>query len=322
MADIILNNINKKEETKNMQVPEISSGFESSLKSNDTEEKIDILFYRPLGYKVALFCSKRNITPNTVTVVSIFIGIAAGILFYPQNIWINIAGMLLLMFANTLDSADGQLARLTDHKSRWGRILDGFAGDFWFTSIHFAIAFRSIDQGWSPVIWVLCFGAGLSHIFQSAMADYYRNVHLYFIKGDAGSELDNSAELTVQYEALSWKKEWFKKFVLRGYLNYTKFQEGLSPNLQKLLQMVHYKYSHRLPKDVVAYFRTLNKPLMKYTNIIQFNTRVIFLFLWLFIDQVWIYFFFDLIVLNSILVYMRTKQEKVSRAVAAYISNQ
>lgn len=30
--------------------------FESTLKSSDTEEIIDIYFYRPIGFRIALFC--------------------------------------------------------------------------------------------------------------------------------------------------------------------------------------------------------------------------------------------------------------------------
>jgi hypothetical protein len=116
-----------------------TSAFENSLKSNDTEEKIDIWFYRPIGYQIALFCAKVGIRPNPVTIISIFFGVAAGILFYPQQLWINVIGMLSLMFANSLDSADGQLARMTNDKSRFGRILDGVAGDFWFIAIHIAL---------------------------------------------------------------------------------------------------------------------------------------------------------------------------------------
>lgn len=286
--------------------------FEQSLKSNDTEERIDIWFYRPIGYRIAQLCASWGITPNAVTITSIFFGVGAGILFYYGDLWINIIGMLLLVFANSLDSADGQLARLTDNKSRFGRILDGFAGDFWFASIHIALCLRCMDQGWSAWVWVPGVLAGVSHVFQSAMADYYRNVHLYFIKGKAGSELDNSNDLQQELDKMSWKHDFFQKFVLNGYKNYTRLQENLSPKLQDLLLIVKQKYADTMPAEFVSRFRILNRPLMKYTNIVQFNTRVLFLFLWLFIDQVWLYFFFDMFVLNPILIYMCRRQEQVS----------
>lgn len=220
--------------------------------------------------------------------------------------------MLLLIFANSLDSADGQLARMTDNKSRFGRILDGFAGDFWFASIHIALCLRLMNDGWSAWIWVPGVLAGVAHVFQSAMADYYRNVHLFFIKGESGSELDNTKSLQADLDKLSWTKNFFSKFVLNGYTNYTRMQENLSPNLQKLLSLVKTNFRGQLPMQLVTDFRSMNKPLMKYTNIVQFNTRVIFLFLWLFIDQVWLYFVFDILVLTPILIYMVWRQEQVS----------
>lgn len=287
--------------------------FEKSLKSNDTEERIDILFYRPIGLRIAKFCARVGITPNAVTIISIFFGVAAGILFYYPDLGINVGGMLLLIFANSLDSADGQLARLTDNKSRFGRILDGFAGDFWFASIHIALCLRLMNEGWSAWIWVPGILAGVAHFFQSAMADYYRNVHLFFIKGEAGSELDNTKDLKEEFDQLSWTKNTFAKFVLNGYMGYTKVQENLSPHLQKLLGLLRDRYKKTLPLQLVADFRLVNKPLMKYTNIVQFNTRVIFLFLWLFIDEVWLYFVFDIMVLTPIMVYMIWRQENVSK---------
>lgn len=292
--------------------PEKNSAFENSLKSNDTEEKIDIWFYRPIGYQIALFCAKVGLRPNPVTIISIFFGVAAGILFYPQQLWINVIGMLSLMFANSLDSADGQLARMTNDKSRLGRILDGAAGDFWFIAIHIAICLRSMEEGWTAWIWVPGVVAGVSHMIQSAMADYYRNVHLFFIKGTNGSELDNSRDLQKEYDEMSWGRDFGMKLVARLYLNYTKEQEFFSPKLQKLLAVVKEKYQNGLPAKLITDFRAQNKPLMKYTNIVQFNTRVIFLFLWLFLDQSWVYFFFDIFILNPILIYMIVKQEQVS----------
>lgn len=91
--------------------------IESTLKSLNTEEFIDIHFYRPIGYYWALFFHKLEVSPNAITIASIFIGIAAGICFYFQDLTINILGMLLLIWANSYDSADGQLARMTGQSS-------------------------------------------------------------------------------------------------------------------------------------------------------------------------------------------------------------
>ena len=46
-------------------------------------------------------------------------------MFSYTDIMHNIAGIVLLMFANFCDSTDGQLARLTGQKTLLGRVLDG-----------------------------------------------------------------------------------------------------------------------------------------------------------------------------------------------------
>lgn len=296
-----------------MEKEEKNVSLESTLKSQDTEELIDIYFYRPIGYRWALLFKSLRITPNAVTIASIFIGIAAAILFYSPVLKINIIGMLLLMLANSLDSADGQLARMTNTKSRLGRILDGLAGSFWFVTIMITLSLRLQNDGWPASIWILSIASALSHMLQSQQADYYRNIHLFFIKGKSGSEQDNSEDLNKEFQALSWKKNFWNKLMVGFYRNYTRQQELLSPKLQRLMGLVRRSYNDDLPRWLVTEFRAMNKPLMKYTNIIQFNTRVIFLFGCLFLNKVWWYFLFDVIVLNGIMIYMIIKQENVSR---------
>lgn len=54
-------------------------GFKDSLKSMDTEETFDLIFYRPIGYGWALLAKKLGITPNAITIASIFLGVGAGV---------------------------------------------------------------------------------------------------------------------------------------------------------------------------------------------------------------------------------------------------
>ena len=67
-----------------------NSSYRDSLKSLDTEEHIDLWFYRPIGYVWACLARKLGVTPNAITIASIFLGIGAGIAFYFNDIWINI----------------------------------------------------------------------------------------------------------------------------------------------------------------------------------------------------------------------------------------
>lgn len=297
----------------------IGKGIEASLKSLDTEEFIDIYFYRPLGYRWALLFKKMGVHPNMVTIASIFIGVAAGVMFYFSNLLLNVIGMLLLIWANSYDSADGQLARLTGQKTQWGRMLDGFAGDLWFFSIYFFICLRfTVGHDWETEkfqiigIWLLAaFSGFICHSKQCTLADYYRNIHLFFLKGKEGSELDNFKQQRELFYLTPWKHHFWWKLWLFFYGNYTHSQEVMSPQFQRFMKLVKEKYGDNIPSSLRDEFRALSKPLMKYTNILTFNTRAIALFVFLFMGMPWLYFVFEITVMNVIFFYMRYQHEKL-----------
>ena len=227
--------------------------YHRSLKSMDTEEHIDLAFYRPIGFMWACLAERLGISPNAITIASIFLGICAGVLFYFPVLWINIIGMLLLIWANSFDSADGQLARMTKQYSRIGRILDGLSGDFWFASIYIAICLREnafepffSDRPW--LIWVIAIVTGVCHAKQASMADYYRQFHLYFLKGEDGSELENAAELKRQLDdsGITWKNNFWKRLTMRTYLNYTLQQEATTPSISHKNSVMISVRSHSL----------------------------------------------------------------------------
>ena len=294
-----------------MSETKVSPNLEATLKSLDTEEFIDIHFYRPIGYRWALLFKRLNVSPNSVTVASIFIGIAAGICFYFQSLAINIVGMLLLVWANMYDSADGQLARMTGKKSALGRILDGTAGDLWFISIYAAICLRLTPEGWGIWIWLLAATTGFFHSKQAAMADYYRNIHLLFLKGKSGSELSHSPQLKENFKKMKWRDGFIYKLFEAFYINYTVGQEAWTPRFQEMMNIIREKYDGQAPEWFRTAFRAKSLPLMKYTNMLSFNTRVIALFVSLFINMPWLYFLFEITVLNAMLLYMIRRHERV-----------
>ena len=82
--------------------------FEASLKSIETENILDLYFYRPIGFRFALALRNTGVTPNMVTLFSVFVGAGAGYLFYFNDLTYNLIGVLLLISANILDCVDGQ----------------------------------------------------------------------------------------------------------------------------------------------------------------------------------------------------------------------
>lgn len=307
---------------KKMKDMKETKQLSATFKSQDTEEWLDIHFTRPLGYLWARFFNAFDIHPNVVTILSIILGAAAGVMFYFDNIYYNIIGIFLLIWANLYDSADGQMARMTGKKTRWGRILDGFAGDVWFFTIYAAICLRLMTQpipflpqhNWGIWIWLLCAYAGfICHGKQCQLADYYRNIHLYFIKGESGSELDSYEKLCSEYNSLSWRKDGAWKLFLFFYRNYTHSQEKQTPAFQTFKAKLDRTYGRNLPADLVRDFRAGSLPLMKYANILTFNTRAIVLYLSILLGHPWVYPVFEVTVMLALYYYMRSRHESLCR---------
>ena len=67
--------------------------LQASFKSEDTEEWIDVHFTRPVGLVLAIGADKIDMHPNTVTIISIVIGVASAFFFYSTDVVSNLCGV-------------------------------------------------------------------------------------------------------------------------------------------------------------------------------------------------------------------------------------
>jgi phosphatidylglycerophosphate synthase len=304
--------------------------LQASFKSNDTEEWLDVHFTRPIGLVFALLWNRLGIHPNTITILSIFLGIASGWMFYYTDLVHNIMGVVLLMLANFCDSTDGQMARLTGKKTLVGRVLDGVSGDIWFIAIYIGLCLRMQGQHipgtqmyWGIWIWVLALLAGiLSHSPQAMIADYYRQIHLFFLKGKEGSELDSYARQRAVYEATP-KGQVMARLFYRNYAGYCRNQEKRTPKFQKFFaawQKNVAKHSKDSLEPIRQSFLAGSRPMMTYANILTFNVRAIVLYITCLLNCPWIYFLFEITILNFLYEYMHKSHENLCKSMTAELS--
>ena len=296
------------------------SQIESTLKPRDVEEVLDVRFYRPLGYLIARLSRALALTPNSVTVISIIVGMVAGHLFYYTDLAVNVLGMVLLILSEAIDSADGQLARMTSMQSRIGRILDGFGGNLVFISIYFHLSLRIVAAGGPLWIFAVAALSGISHSFQCAMADYYRNAYLHFVFGEDRSEMEQSGRVAEGHRELRWLRNPLKKFLMRIYLNYTLQQELLAGNFLQLYATARSRFGQLIPQWLRQEYSVKNKPLLKYYNLITTNTRIFALFCCLFLRNVYLYFAFEILVLNAVLVILLIHQKHINASLLGQIN--
>ncbi len=297
--------------------------IKAAYKSEDTEEFFDRIFTKPLGYLWARFFIHIGWTPNMVTILSMGIGFVGGLLFYPDNFKINLIGVLLVIWANILDSTDGQMARLTGIKSTLGRILDALSTSVWYVAIYVSLCLRLMNDpipfmggrtwsGWIWVIAVVC--AVFGHERQCMMADYFRNIHLFFLKNKHGSELDSSLEIARLRASLPWKGARFQKTYLFFYGIYTYIQELTTPNFQRLMKGIRETGAEASPAVRNEYLEKSRK-YIQLTNILTFNARAYTLFGCLLIGAPILIFPIELILFGFIQGYMIRSYEAIAAEV-------
>jgi len=297
--------------------------IKSAYKSEDTEEFFDRIFTKPLGYLWARFFIHIGWTPNMVTILSMGIGFVGGLLFYPENFTINLAGVLLVIWANILDSTDGQMARLTGIKSTLGRILDALSTSVWYVAIYVSLCLRLMNdpipfaggQTWGGWIWIIAIVCALfGHERQCMMADYFRNIHLFFLKNKHGSELDSSREIARLRASLPWKGARFQKTYLFFYGIYTYIQELTTPNFQRLMAGIRETGTDASDAVRNEYLEKSRK-YIQLTNILTFNARAYTLFGCLLIGAPILIFPIELILFGFLQGYMIRNYERISAEV-------
>jgi Phosphatidylglycerophosphate synthase len=287
---------------------DLNTEYEASLKSIETENIVDRIFYRPIGFRIARLLTHTGITPNMVTVFSIFVGGVVGYFFYVNDIVYSIIGICLLIFANILDCVDGQLARLTGIKSAIGRILDGMAGDVWFASIYIGFACRLMDVYGTFWFFGLAVLSGLSHLVQANITDYYKTLHLFFISKEKGAEFQSLQQVKETHKET---KLGLSKVFYLLYIAYTYLQVKATPNLQKMLLHLSEKYGEDIPEDIRKNFRSQSLKLMPFIDLLTFNGRTIVMFFIVLTGHVWAYFLYEIIILNIVLMTVMNRHEKM-----------
>lgn len=316
--------------------------FNKTLKSAETEDWLDLHVVRPFCYWWAVLFAKFDIHPNTVTIWSMIIGAAAAIFFGcgswyysgTWGLWMNIIAILLLCLADIFDCTDGQLARMTGKKSRLGRILDGVAGFVWFLPIYHALVYRfflhhDIEFAWlgiennetntwiaTLVAWALGWISGLAA--QQRLADYYIQVHLFFLKGEKGSELDNSRQQQETYDKMTKDTPLVERVFQKSYIDYTKKQENKTPEFQRLMAKLREKYgsTDNIPQEFRDEFRKLSLPVIKWNGLLTFNFRSAWLFLFCLLDLPVLYFLWEIVGMGLLTWYVNHRHETFCRQLA------
>lgn len=151
-------------------------------------KKTDGPVSRYLNRRFSVWVSSKlcdfSINPNHLSVVSFFLAVFSGVLFFLGGYPIIALAGLMAQFSSILDGCDGEIARLKHMQSRFGihldRFLDRYADGFIILGMTFA-CFERMSTNW---LWLIGFFALIGSFMNSYTAlSYDKLIALNLVKG-------------------------------------------------------------------------------------------------------------------------------------------
>jgi phosphatidylglycerophosphate synthase len=169
--------------------------YKKTLKPRETEEYINSVFFRPMGFLLVLLVRRFNFSPNYYTIVSLICGLASGYCFSQGLLTV---GALLLVAMISFDCSDGQLARLKNAFSRSGKMLDAIADIVSYSAMLLGLAYYQYHG--FPLFLLMAIGAFAVLALNTLFYDQFKNLWISFTQRSYGDKLEALTSLREQYK--------------------------------------------------------------------------------------------------------------------------
>jgi len=294
------------------------SDFKNSIKSPDTEEKIDLFIYRPLGFLIAKVANVLKMTPTMLSILGLVCGIMASFYYWDfTNVTALMWGSIYFLLSGIFDSSDGQLARISNQSTKWGLILDGICDSLVIIAIYISCSWPYL-KSYGAIYSIIVVAALYMHSYQCAILDFYHREYLYFGYGKIDNDtywnpsLDdgnvaverstNRVDKILNYLRLTWiKKQQF--LTTRTDVERKKMRQYLlnANDTQKSMFMQKYKEK--------------NLWLLPYWRLIGVNAHTILIIGFMYLRRFDLYLLaFDIIIFNLIIFIVGNLQRKSDHA--------
>lgn len=202
----------------------------------------DIYLIRPLGFALVQVLRHTPLTPTMVSFLAVGAGVWTAWLYYRSNLAGGIpvlaaAAALAFLLHSALDSADGQLARVTNRTSEMGRIVDGFCDSLSFLAIYAAVALSTMERmgGHRLALAAMTAAAVISHSLQSSLTEYARTLYLFAVHDKRDIVDSDPRRVAAAAERQGGR---FARLLHRLHLGYYRRQRILLPSTARLESLV------------------------------------------------------------------------------------
>ncbi len=296
--------------------------FRATIKPVEVEELVDLFVHRPIAHLIARASYATPITPDQLTVLSMIVGLASAaciVASVTRGPSMLATGGLLLIASAVVDCSDGQLARMRQSQSRYGRMLDGAVDAIVQISVipavMFYLAARHRDVPAAAAFWVLLtLVAAVTGTMHTSLYDQFKNVYLSQTQSSRREDSEDPEDLAAIWTAMKARgaglSERLRFELYRSYVERQRAQlRAVDPNVPG-----RYRDLPDYSEAGAARYRALNRRVMRAWSFFGVGTHIFGLGLALLVDRVEVYVVARAVLYNVALAALTPLQRRASRA--------
>jgi hypothetical protein len=233
--------------------------------------------------------------------------IASWCFYNYQSITMSILGLVFMTGWHVLDGADGQLARLTGKTSEFGKVIDGLCDHLGFGMVYVALAL-ALQPQYGTSIWLLAIAAGLSHALQAGALEFHRDNYDCWVHGNTGK-----CSQTVDPIELNFRSGIAATLLRAGHCVYVRLQQLVSEPDNELISAERELRGH---PDRGTFGKTYQAHSLRSVHLwtlLSSNKRTIALSLFCMAKIPVLFFLYEIILLNGVLIWLRRTQRRTNR---------
>lgn len=304
-----------------------TGAIERPKRPRELQDRLNYHLYHPLAWRLARILAHTPLTPNMVSVFGGLLVVAAGVVYFNMDStdgpWAlgwpmgAMLGMALHMSWHVVDGADGDLARITGRTSPIGEMVDGICDYASHIVLYVLLAFVLTRQIGSGQAWAWTLAAGASHIVQSNHVEVQRRFYQYWTY--AVPWLNNAKDNNA---GLFGEKTLFARLfepIARGYLF---LAAGMTPHARQIDEAVRQALAADDKPRLAAIRAEVareQKPLLDFLKLLGPNPRAIVLGLGMIAGSPVYYFFYQVVVLNLLLLISVQLHNRAAKRTASRI---
>ena len=294
-----------------------STGAESIRRTTEIEEITNLYFIHPLASRLVPFFARMRFTPNAVSLTGMLFGILAAFAYYRySDVRFAVTGFALMIAWHVMDGADGQLARLTQTYSYFGKVLDGISDNVTFLAVYTALA-MALSRTHGDWVYALVALSAVCHVVQSATYEAQRQEYEHWGWGRQPQEPPPPDSLERNGDGRPVIRRLFDFLHLLFFTRLSFPMAGISRKFGKAMAAALQRQPGRAALIRQRYRETL-APQLRSWSILSANYRTLGIFIAALLKAPEYYFAFEIIGFSAALAVLIRRQ---SASYEVFLSN-